>query len=125
MPVCGGDDHHTRRRGAANRPSETAIMIRGEDAGAHIDLAAGDLTIFEASSAGIPHFADASITTRDAEPHRLEQRHFIETIQSADPLAGATVEQALTVQRVIEMIHNSHDQEAAIQSDIPPAPTIN
>jgi predicted dehydrogenase len=109
---------------AANRPPETTFMIRGEDAGAQIDLVEGDLTIFETSATGTPHFSDTEVTTRETNAHQLEQRHFIETIATDSQSNSPSVEQALTVQRVMDAIYRSHEQDATMELDDTPTLTV-
>lgn len=108
---------------AANRPPETALVIRGEDAGAQLDLVAGDLTIFETSAAGTPHFSDTAVTTRESNAHQLEQRHFIETITTDSQSNSHLIEQALVVQQVMDTIYRSDDRETTIQLDETPTMT--
>lgn len=102
---------------AANRPPKTEFVIRGEEAGARLDLIDGDLTIFETDPIGAPHFSDSEITTRDENAHRNEQRRFIETVASDEPLTVNTSEQALVVQRVMDAIYRSSDTGASVDLD--------
>ncbi|WP_267900551.1 Gfo/Idh/MocA family protein [Halocatena pleomorpha] len=91
---------------AANRPPTTDVVLHGTEAGARLDLQTGELTIFETGATGAPHFADSTITTRENNAHRIEQRRFLDAIAGSEsPLAMP--EQALTTQRVLDAIYRS------------------
>lgn len=123
---CGNDTTVTLDVAwASNRPPKTEFVIRGEKAGARLDLVEGDLTIFETGAAGAPHFSDSEITTRDDNAHRNEQRHFAEIITSDDPLTVNTVEQALVVQRVMDAIYRSSDSGVGVELDERPVLTVD
>lgn len=109
---------------AANRRSNNEFVIQGDDAGAQLDLSEGGLTVFESSESGAPHFSDATITTRNDEPHLIEQRRFIEAIRTQNPPEINTVEQALVVQRVMDAIYRSNESGASVSIDDAPVPAI-
>lgn len=109
---------------AANRPPNNEFMIQGDEAGARLDLAEGDMTIFESSSDGAPHFSDSEISTRDEDPHRIELQRFIETVRTAEPLTVNTVDQALEVQRVMDATYRSNTSGEAVSLDNEPVPTV-
>ncbi|WP_440989617.1 Gfo/Idh/MocA family protein [Haloarchaeobius baliensis] len=92
---------------ASNRPTENSYRVRGTDAGADLDREDESLTIYEVDDAGAPHFADTTVTTRREPAHRTEQRVFLETVVAGAEPATNTVEQALTVQRVLDAIYES------------------
>lgn len=108
---------------AANRPPNTTFVLHGEDAGACLDLQTGELTIFETAASGAPHFSDSTITTRDDNAHRTEQRRFIDAIVDTEsPLA--TAEQALTTQRVLDAIYRSSDVGTGVEFESKPLLTV-
>jgi predicted dehydrogenase len=102
---------------AANRRSNNEFVIQGDEAGARLDLSEGDLTLFESSEAGAPHFSDSTITTRNDDPHLVEQRRFIEAIETQEAPQLNTVEQALVVQRVMDGIYRSNESGGAVKID--------
>ncbi|UPM43703.1 Gfo/Idh/MocA family protein [Halocatena salina] len=102
---------------AANRTPSTEFVIQGTDAGARFDLSDGELTLFESSPTGAPHFSDTEITTRDENPHRQEQRRFIEAVRGSGPLSVNTVEQGLVVQQVMDATYRSSERNAAVTLD--------
>jgi predicted dehydrogenase len=107
---------------AANRRSNNEFVIQGDDAGARLNLSESDLTIFESSDAGAPHFSDTEIATRNDDPHLVEQRRFVEAIETNDTPSINTVEQALTVQRVMDAIYRSNESGEAEGIDNAPVP---
>lgn len=109
---------------AANRPPNNEFVIQGDDAGARLDLSEGDMTVFESSSMGAPHFSDSEIRTRDEDPHRIEQRRFIEAVRTSEQPTINTVEQALVVQRVMDATYRSSESGTAVEIDNEPIPTI-
>jgi predicted dehydrogenase len=109
---------------AANRRSNNEFVIQGDEAGARLDLAEGDLTLFESSDTGAPHFSDSEIITRNDDPHLVEQRRFIEAIGENESPSINTVEQALDVQRVMDAIYRSDESGEAEEIDTAPVPTV-
>ncbi|MDS0276643.1 Gfo/Idh/MocA family oxidoreductase [Halomicroarcula sp. S1AR25-4] len=102
---------------ATNRPDSQQYYVRGDEAGAGLNLADGTLELYETASTGVMHHRTSEIETRDEEPHAIEQQRFVEAVASGDPPATNTVEQALTVQRVMDAIYRSSEQERAVSLD--------
>ncbi|MCU4925061.1 Gfo/Idh/MocA family oxidoreductase [Halobacteria archaeon AArc-dxtr1] len=99
---------------ATNRPTTHEFVVRGSDAAARFDLLEGDLSIHSASPEGVNHLEDTTIETVQNDTHTDEQRQFFETIESETEPTG-TVEQALTVQRIVDAIYRSSDRNASIR----------
>lgn len=110
---------------AANRTPSNEFVIQGTDGGARLDLSTGELTVFESSSAGAPHFSDTEIRTRDENPHRREQRRFIEAVRESGPLSMNTVKQGLIVQRVMDATYRSSERNTSVAIDTEPMPTAD
>ena len=102
---------------ATNRPSTNEFFVRGTEAGATYDLGDGSLTFHASETTGAPHLADSAIQTRDEDAYALEQAAFIEAVERGEPPAINTLEQALEVQRIIDAIYRSADQQSAIRLD--------
>jgi len=100
---------------AANRAPNEEFVIRGTEAGACFDKADDSLTVYETGQEGTDHFSDSQIETRHEDPHKAEQRTFFEAVRTGSPPERNTVEQALEVQRVIDAIYRSNDEQRAIQ----------
>jgi predicted dehydrogenase len=102
---------------AANRSPSEEYVVRGTEAGATFDKEDDSLTIYESGRQGTDHFSDSTIETRHQDPHKAEQRIFFEAVRDGVAPNRNTVEQALEVQRVIDAIYRSHDQNRAVQLD--------
>ena len=94
---------------ATNRPPTHEFVVRGTDAAARFDLLDGDLTVHSASSAGPDHLENTSIETRENDTHTAEQEAFFDRILRDDP-RDESVEQGLSVQRIIDAIYRSSDE---------------
>ncbi|WP_247002043.1 Gfo/Idh/MocA family protein [Halosolutus gelatinilyticus] len=93
---------------ATNRPPSKEFVVHGTEAAAVFDLYENELTIHSASSDGTDHFVDATIETRENDTHSDEQRAFYEAIATGRSIGGA-VEEALTVQRIVDGIYRSSE----------------
>ena len=102
---------------ATNRPSTNEFVVRGTNAGATYDIGDGSLTIHKTKSDGVPHLSDAAIQTRDEDAYALEQAAFIDCVARGVEPTINTLEQALTVQRIIDAIYRSAEQNAAVRLD--------
>jgi predicted dehydrogenase len=89
------------------RRTAKTYHLDGTDGGARLDRSNGDLTLYEASRAGEDHLADTEVETRASDPHRDEQRAFVEAVRTGEHPGRNTVEQGLAVQRVIDAIYRS------------------
>jgi predicted dehydrogenase len=92
---------------ATNREENETYHLDGTDGGARLDRSSGDLTLYEASRVGGNHLSDTDVETRASDPHRDEQRAFVEAIRTGEHPGRNTVEQGLAVQRVVDAIYRS------------------
>lgn len=99
---------------AANRPENQAYFIRGTEAGARFDRDSESLTIYESSPVGADHISDAMLQTRPEDAFTAEQRVFVDGVRTGTAPNQNTVEQALTVQRVIDAIYRSAGDKHAV-----------
>ncbi|WP_435362067.1 Gfo/Idh/MocA family protein [Haloarchaeobius sp. DFWS5] len=99
---------------ASNRPPENTYTIHGTEAGAAVDRKDESLTIYEVEDVGGPQFSDATVTTGEEPAHREEQRRFVEAVAAGEAPGTNTVEQALTVQRVMAAIYESSETGSAV-----------
>ncbi|WP_348610243.1 Gfo/Idh/MocA family protein [Halobaculum rarum] len=102
---------------ATNRPKNNDFFVRGTEGGAHFDRDSGDLTLFENGVGGGHHLTDTNVDTREVDPHRAEQAAFLEAVETGEAPTRNTVEQALTVQRVIDGIYRSTETGRAVRLD--------
>lgn len=94
---------------ATNRPTNDEFIIRGTDAGARLDRAKQELTLYETGQGGSDHIVESSIETRQSKTHQIEQVVFLEGVRSGEHPGYNTIEEGLTVQRVINSIYRSSD----------------
>ncbi len=102
---------------ATNRPPTQEFFVRGTEAGARFDKSSGDLELYEAGQGGAHHLSTTEVETRSHDPHRQEQVAFLEAVASGQPPERNTVDEALTVQRVIEAIYRSGETGRAVRLD--------
>lgn len=102
---------------ATNRPANDEFIVRGTEAGATFDRGSDDLTIHEAGTGGGHHVSDTSIETRDGDSHDAEQETFLQAVAEGEAPTINTVEEALSVQRVIDAIYRSSESGQAIRLD--------
>ncbi|QZX99470.1 Gfo/Idh/MocA family protein [Halobaculum rubrum] len=102
---------------ATNRPENNDFFVRGTEAGAHFDRDSGDLTLFDNGIGGGHHLTDTAVDTREVDTHRAEQAAFLEAVATGEAPTRNTVEQALTVQRVIDGIYRSTEEGRAVRLD--------
>jgi len=102
---------------ATNRPENNDFFVRGTEAGARFDRGNGDLTLFENGIGGGHHLTDTTVDTREVDTHRAEQAAFLEAVATGEAPVRNTVEQALTVQRVIDGIYRSTDEGRTVRID--------
>ncbi|MFC6785572.1 Gfo/Idh/MocA family protein [Halobaculum halobium] len=102
---------------ATNRPENNDFFVRGTEGGAHFDRGSGELTLFENGVGGGHHLTDTAVDTREVDTHRAEQAAFLEAVATGEAPSRNSVEQALTVQRVIDGIYRSTDDGRAVRID--------
>lgn len=100
---------------ATNRENNQDFIIRGTEAGAKFDKANGDLTIYGSSGVGTDHLTDTQVETRPNDAHHAEQESFLAAVEAGEAPDRNTMEQALTVQRVIDAIYRSSEENRAVQ----------
>jgi predicted dehydrogenase len=60
---------------------------------------------------------DAAIETTDRDAHATEQAYFVEHVAGGTERARNTVEQGLTVQRVLDAIYETDETGGAVSLD--------
>ncbi|MFP9192059.1 Gfo/Idh/MocA family protein [Natrialbaceae archaeon A-CW1-1] len=101
---------------ATNRPPTYEIVVRGTEAAAVFDLHDHEVTIHSARSTGTDHFVDTTLSPGENDGHVDEQRAFFDAIESGNEIGvGASVEDALTVQRIVDGIYRSSERGEAVE----------
>jgi predicted dehydrogenase len=104
---------------ATNRPTNDEFVIRGTEAGATFDRGTDELAIHEARAfdGDQHHFSDTEIETRDGDSHAAEQAAFLDAVAAGEAPEINTVDEALSVQRVIDAIYRSSERGEAVRLD--------
>ncbi len=102
---------------ATNRPTNDEFIVRGTDAGATFDRGNDELTIHEADRGGDHHLADTTVETRESDSHAAEQEVFLDAVAAGEAPTINTIDEALSVQRVIDAIYRSSEEGGAIRLD--------
>lgn len=102
---------------ASNRPPEQRYHLEGSEAGAELDVAEQELTLYETSNAGADHMIDSDVEVRGEDAHAAELDYFVEHVASGEAPERNTVEQALTVQRVLDAIYRADESGRAVSLD--------
>jgi predicted dehydrogenase len=102
---------------ATNRPDSQQYYVRGTEAGAGLDLSDGSMELYETAKGTVDHHRTTEITTPAGDAHGFEQTNFVESVAEGEPPGRNTVEQALTVQRVLDAIYRSSEQGSAVALD--------
>ncbi|MFC4437371.1 MULTISPECIES: Gfo/Idh/MocA family protein [Natrialbaceae] len=105
---------------ATNREPSMDFRVRGTDAGAQFDIGSTDMEILEAGTVGCDHYADVNMTGDSSlTGHKEQDATFLETVAAGIEPETNTIEEALTVQRVIDAIYRSSETGRAQQIETP------
>lgn len=102
---------------AANRPPAAEVIVWGTAGGARLGLHGGGLTLYESASHGRDHHATTEIETGEEAAHAEEKRRFLAGVRTGEAPALNTVDQGLTVQRVVSALYRSSDSGGAMRLD--------
>ncbi|WP_435093612.1 Gfo/Idh/MocA family protein [Halorubrum sp. N11] len=104
---------------ATNRPTNDEFVIRGTEAGATFDRGSNELTLHEATAfdGDHHHFSDAAIETRGSDGHAAEQGAFLRAVAAGEAPDINTIDEGLSVQRVIDAIYRSSERGEAVRLD--------
>ncbi|MFC4543597.1 Gfo/Idh/MocA family protein [Halosolutus amylolyticus] len=101
---------------ATNREESMDFRIRGTEGGAQFDIGDTDMRILEAGTIGCDHYADVSLTGDPSLTGYTQQdEEFLRAIATGATPETNTIEEALTVQRVIDAIYRSSETGRATQ----------
>ena len=99
---------------AVNRPDSQEYFVRGRGAGARLDLSEDSLTLYETPSTGVDHHRTSKVETSGDNAHAIELEQFVDSVATDEAPGTNTVEQALTVQRVMDAIYRSSETGRAV-----------
>ena len=98
---------------AVNRPKKQEYVLRGTESGATFRPGEG-VTVHESGASGADHMVESEIETSGNDPHAAEQTYFLEHSARGLTPERNTVEQGLTVQRVLDAIYRSSESGEAV-----------
>jgi predicted dehydrogenase len=96
---------------AAQQTPTTECVVRGTEAGAEFDFHDDSITLIDSGKQGVDHYSDTHISG-NLEPsgHEAQDSLFLESVAAGESPQLNTVEQGLTVQRVIDAIYRSSEE---------------
>jgi len=101
---------------ATNRRSDKTIRVTGTEAGAELDISGDELTLLDAGTGDVDYFDDRTLSgSVDRNRHRAETDQFLTAVETDTPPEMNTVEEALTVQRVVEAIYCASKTGTAVR----------
>ncbi|WP_436930017.1 Gfo/Idh/MocA family protein [Halosimplex halobium] len=104
---------------AANQTESQEFLVRGTDAGARLDLGGEELHLIESGRQGTDHVMEAELADGSLDHTGWEgnDKRFLEAVAEGEPPADSTVEEALTVQRVMDAIYRSAEAGTCVSVD--------
>jgi len=100
---------------ACNRDFSKEVVVRGTDAGARCSLGGDSVEFLETATEGTDHFVDSDLSgSLDPSGHAAEDARFVDAVRADEAPGTNTVEEALTVQRVIDAIYRSSEAGKAV-----------
>jgi len=103
---------------AANRDGKNDVVLRGTDAGARLGVGGDEVVVYESGTAGVDHFSDSTLAgSLDPSGHRAEVGYFLERVAAGTAPEMNTIDEALTVQRVLDGIYRSSERGGAVRLD--------
>jgi len=99
---------------ASNRPDSQEYVVRGSGAGARLDLGSDEIELYETVSADVDHHRTSQVETAGGDAHGIELEKFVDSVAAGEPPGTNTVDQALTVQRVMDAIYRSSEKGRAV-----------
>lgn len=111
--AADGSTVHLDCAWARDAPEETQFQVLGTDGGIHLDPDDG-VTVHTTVYDGL---SDQQIRTPDRDSHQNEWRYFTEVVVEDRPHDRNTLEQAVEVQRVVDAIYRSAEQNQEVVLD--------
>ncbi|MEM4780891.1 MAG: Gfo/Idh/MocA family oxidoreductase [Halalkalicoccus sp.] len=103
---------------AASQEPTTEFLVRGTEAGARLSLGEEELELFETGTQGTDHFVRSALEGSLPETGwAATDELFAESVARGEAPELNTVEEALTVQRVIDAIYRSSEEGRSVRLD--------
>ena len=101
---------------AATREETDECFVRGTDAGARLSLGGDELTIYDTGSQGVDHYRECTHEgSLEPDGWRGSDELFLDAVADGRAPELNTVEEALTVQRVMDGIYRSSESGDAVR----------
>ena len=97
---------------AANREPARELVVRGRDGGARLDIRNFTLTVYPG-----PNGDPVDVPTENSDWLAPEDEAFVHAVERGDAPSIGTVEQAYTVQRVLDAIYRSDESGVSVSPD--------
>jgi predicted dehydrogenase len=96
---------------AAQQTATTECVVRGTEAGAEFDFHDDSITLIESGKQGVDHYSNTQISGNlNPSGHEAEDELFLESVAANETPQLNTVDQGLTVQRIIDAIYRSSEK---------------
>ncbi|WP_226023023.1 Gfo/Idh/MocA family protein [Halomicrobium salinisoli] len=104
---------------AANQTETQEFVVRGTEGGARLNLGGEDLTMLDDGHEGVDHLVESEVATGSLDHTGWEgsDKLFLDAVADEAAPDLNTVEQGLTVQRVIDGIYRSAAEGTAVSVD--------
>jgi predicted dehydrogenase len=116
--ICCADDRTIALEvtWAANQAETNDFVVRGTEAGAELELGGEELTLYKAGKQGTDHLLDSTLAGGELDRTGWEgsDERFLEAVEAGEAPELNTVEQGLTVQRVIDAIYRSAEEGTSV-----------
>jgi predicted dehydrogenase len=100
---------------ATNREGASDVTVRGTDAGATLSIGGDTLQINETGTRPHDHYSDTEYEgDRETRTYRAEDELFVRSVADGTAPETNTVEEALTVQRLLDAIYRSSETGSAV-----------
>jgi predicted dehydrogenase len=100
---------------ACNRDPVREVVVRGTDAGATMRMGGESMTVYSCDTRGTDHYVDREVTgERAVSSHAAEDALFADAAAAGEPPGTNTIEEGMTVQRVIDAVYRSSEAGEAI-----------
>jgi predicted dehydrogenase len=101
---------------AANQRETTDFVVRGTEAGAELELGGEELTLLQDGTQGTDHLLDATLSEGSIDHTGWEgsDKRFLDAVEDGQPPELNSVEEALTVQRVMDAIYRSSAEGTSV-----------
>lgn len=110
---------------ASDREESRSLRVQGTRGGAKCTIGGDSVTLFGARSGGHDHYVDTTLTPGEEQlPYVAEMEYFLQAVSTNTPPTKTTVEEALTVQRIMDSIYESSKTGGAIGLEQVEPPTL-